>query len=48
MGLMQSGSNFTDRILKYVGKWAERKTKPASPSMGHVIQFNAFLLNKKI
>ncbi len=37
MGLMQSGSNFTDRILKYVAKWAERKTKPASPSMGHVI-----------
>ncbi len=37
MGLMQSGSNFTDRIVKYVAKWAERKTKPASPSRGHVI-----------
>ncbi len=37
MGLMQSGSNFTDRIVKYVAKRAERKTKPASPPMGHVI-----------
>ncbi len=37
MGLMQSGSNFTDRIVKYVAKWAERKTKPASLSRGHVI-----------
>ncbi len=37
MGLMQSGSNFTDRIVKYVAKWAERKTKPALPSRGHVI-----------
>ncbi len=37
MGLMQSGSNFTDRIVKNVAKWAERKTKPASPSRGHVI-----------
>ncbi len=37
MGLMQSGSNFTDRIVKYVAKWAERKTKPASPSRGHAI-----------
>ncbi len=37
MGLMQSGSNFTDRIVKYVAKWTERKTKPASPSRGHVI-----------
>ncbi len=37
MGLMQSGSNFTDRIVKYVAKRAERKTKPASPPRGHVI-----------
>ncbi len=37
MGLMQSDSNFTDRIVKYLAKWAERKTKPASPSRGHVI-----------
>ncbi len=37
MGPMQSGLNFTDRIVKYVAKWAERKTKPASPSRGHVI-----------
>ncbi len=36
-GLMQSDSNFTDRIVKYLAKWAERKTKPASPSRGHVI-----------
>ncbi len=36
MGPMQSGLNFTDRIVKYVAKWAERKTKPASPSRGHV------------
>ncbi len=34
MGLMQSDSNFTDRIVKYLAKWAERKTKPASPSRG--------------
>ncbi len=34
---MQSGLNFTDRIVKYVAKWAEQKTKPASPSRGHVI-----------
>ncbi len=34
---MQSGSNFTDRIVKYVAKRAERKTKPASPPRGHVI-----------
>ncbi len=39
MGLMQSGSNFTDRIVKNVAKWAERKTKPASPSRGHVILY---------
>ncbi len=37
MGPMQSGLNFTDRIIKYVAKSAERKTKPASPSKGHVI-----------
>ncbi len=37
MGPMQSGLNFTDRIVKYVAKWAEQKTKPASPSRGHVI-----------
>ncbi len=37
MGPMQSGLNFTDRIVKYMAKWAERKTKPASPSRGHVI-----------
>ncbi len=36
MGLMQSGSNLTDRIVKYVATRAERKTKPASPPMGHV------------
>ncbi len=34
MGLMQSGSNFTDRIVKYVAKCAERKTKPASTVEG--------------
>ncbi len=39
MGLMQSGSNFTDRIVKYVAKRAERKTKPASPPRGHVILY---------
>ncbi len=38
---MQSGLNFTDRIVKYVAKWAERNTKPASPSKGHVIPLNA-------
>ncbi len=37
MGPMQSGLNFTDRIVKYVAKWAERKPKLASPSKGHVI-----------
>ncbi len=47
MGLMQSGSNFTDRILKYVAKWAERKTKPASPSMGHVIPLKKKKKKKK-
>ncbi len=45
MGLMQSGSNFTDRIVKYVAKRAERKTKPASPPRGHVILLNSALLN---
>ncbi len=34
---MQSGLKFTDRIIQYVAKWAERKTKPASLSKGHVI-----------
>ncbi len=34
---LQSGLKFTDRITRYVAKWAERKTKPASPSKGHVI-----------
>ncbi len=58
MGLMQSGSNFTDRIVKNVAKWAERKTKPASPSRGHVIlrgklflkvmHYNIVLLPKKV
>ncbi len=37
MGPMQSGLKFTDRIIQYVAKWAERKTKPASLSKGHVI-----------
>ncbi len=37
MGPMQSGLKFTDRITQYVAKWAERKTKLASPSKGHVI-----------
>ncbi len=45
MGLMQSGSNFTDRIVKYVAKRAERKTKPASPPMGHVIPLNVTFLS---
>ncbi len=46
MGLMQSGSNFTDRIVKYVAKRAERKTKPASPPMGHVIPQVLYCLQK--
>ncbi len=37
MGPMQSGLKFTDRIIQYVAKWAERKTKRASLSKGHVI-----------
>ncbi len=37
MGPMRSGLKFTDRITQYVATWAERKTKPASPSKGHVI-----------
>ncbi len=37
MGPMQSGLKFTDRITQYVAKWAERKTKRASLSKGHVI-----------
>ncbi len=43
MGPMQSGLSFTDRIVKYVAKWAERKTKPASPSKGHMIPNNLSL-----
>ncbi len=37
MGPMQSGSKFTDRIIKYLKKCAEWKTMRASPSKGHVI-----------
>ncbi len=37
MSPMQNGSKFTDRIIKYLTKSAERKTTPASKSKGHVI-----------
>ncbi len=37
MGPMQSGSKFTDRIIKYLTKSTERKTTRASKSKGHVI-----------
>ncbi len=43
MGPMQTGLNFTDRITQYVAKWAEWKTKPASPSKGHVIPHTDFI-----
>ncbi len=44
MGLMQSGSKFTDRITKYLTKSAERKTTRASKSKGHVISQNYVIL----
>ncbi len=37
MGPIQSGSKFTDRIIKYLTKSTERKTTRASKSKGHVI-----------
>ncbi len=37
MDPMQSGSKFTDRIIKYLTKSAERKTTRASKSKGHAI-----------
>ncbi len=37
MSPMQSGSKFTDRIINYLTKSAERKTTRASKSKGHVI-----------
>ncbi len=37
MGPMQSGSKFTDRIIKYLTECAEWKTTRASLSKGHVI-----------
>ncbi len=37
MSPMQNGSKFTDRIIKYLTKSAERKTMRASKPKGHVI-----------
>ncbi len=37
MSPMQNGSKFTDRIIKYLTKSAERKTTRASKSKGHAI-----------
>ncbi len=39
MDPMQSGSKFTDRIIKYLTESAERKTTRASKSKGHVISY---------
>ncbi len=42
MSPMQNGSKFTDRIIKYLTKSAERKTTRASKSKGHVISRFSF------
>ncbi len=44
MSPMQSGSKFTDRIIKYLTKSAERKTTRASKPKGHVISEYVFFL----
>ncbi len=44
MSPMQSGSKFTDRITKYLTKSAERKTRRASKSKGHVISLRSSAL----
>ncbi len=46
MSPMQNGSKFTDRIIKYLTKSAERKTTRASKSKGHVISSFIFIFYK--
>ncbi len=49
MSPMQNGSKFTDRIIKYLTKSAERKTTRASKSKGHVIsqEYHLDICHKK-